>query len=96
MHSIIEEAWKSPFKVDEASVLRQTMEARSDRQIYPRQTLLINSSGMGKSRMVEELSTETFTVPICLRNRTKGEDYMTLPLTADSGYEKDIHQEMGL
>lgn len=34
---------------------------------YARATCIINSSGTGKSRMVDQLSTFIITVPMCLR-----------------------------
>jgi len=38
-----------------------------ERHVYARATSIVNSSGTGKSRMVDEISTKIITVPMCLR-----------------------------
>ncbi|KAK2460395.1 hypothetical protein APHAL10511_007560 [Amanita phalloides] len=62
-------AWGSKFKGNAADVLLHTISDYLDptREVYGRFTSIINSSGTGKSRMVDELSTEIITIPMCLR-----------------------------
>jgi hypothetical protein len=43
-----------------------------DRSPYARLTTIVNSSGTGKSRMVDQLGTEVITVPMCLRRKRGG------------------------
>jgi hypothetical protein len=38
-----------------------------ERRAYSRQATIVNSSGTGKSRMVDELARQIITVPMCLR-----------------------------
>jgi hypothetical protein len=38
------------------------------RSPYARLTSIVNSSGTGKSRMVDQLGTKIITVPMCLRS----------------------------
>jgi hypothetical protein len=62
-------AWKFTFKGDGANVLLTTISNYLDKQRnpYARHSSIINSSGTGKSRMVDELATKIITVPMCLR-----------------------------
>jgi len=63
-------AWNSPFQGKAADVLLLTVKAylNPKRNVYTRHASIINSSGTGKSRMVDELSTKVVTVPMCLRD----------------------------
>ncbi|KAI0295042.1 hypothetical protein B0F90DRAFT_1820770 [Multifurca ochricompacta] len=63
-------AWGSPFKGNAATSLLLTIESYLDkrRDVYARQTSIVNSSGTGKSRMVDEVATKIITIPICLRS----------------------------
>jgi hypothetical protein len=65
-----EVAWVHTFKGDTATVLLQTISSYLDksRDSYARQATIVNSSGTGKSRMVDELATRIITVPMCLRS----------------------------
>ncbi|KAF8491845.1 hypothetical protein F5888DRAFT_1892004 [Russula emetica] len=65
------DAWGGKYKGDLADVLRETIAdyLSKDRTPYARLTTVVNSSGTGKSRMVDQLGTETITVPMCLRQR---------------------------
>jgi hypothetical protein len=62
-------AWDGAFKGDLAGVLFDTIAdyLSKDRTPYARLTTVVNSSGTGKSRMVDRLGTETVTVPMCIR-----------------------------
>ncbi|KAF8494140.1 hypothetical protein F5888DRAFT_1848288 [Russula emetica] len=63
------DAWGGKYKGDLADVLRETIADYlfKDRTPYARLTTVVNSSGTGKSRMVDQLGTEIITVPMCLR-----------------------------
>ena len=62
-------AWDGMFKGDLADVLLETItdHLNKDRSPYARLTGIINSSGTGKSRMVDQLGKEIITVPMCPR-----------------------------
>ncbi|KAF8310608.1 uncharacterized protein EI90DRAFT_3139371 [Cantharellus anzutake] len=62
-------AWDSAFKGNPAGVLLETIAdfLALERSPYARLTGLVNSSGTGKSRMVDQLGKEIITVPMCLR-----------------------------
>ena len=62
-------AWNSDFKGIAADVLLATISDYLDKEkrCYARLTSIVNSSGTGKSRMVDQLSTQIITVPMCLR-----------------------------
>ena len=70
-----EHAWSGEYKGNLTDVLRETIAdyLSKDRTPYARLTTVVNSSGTGKSRMVDQLGTEIITVPMCLRQgRRKG------------------------
>jgi hypothetical protein len=62
-------AWSGEFKGKAAKVLLQTISnyLAKARTPYTRHAPIVNSSGTGKSRMVDELATQIITVPMCLR-----------------------------
>ncbi|KAF8330412.1 uncharacterized protein EI90DRAFT_1188204 [Cantharellus anzutake] len=70
------QAWGTTFKGDSANVLFESIADHLARDRhkspYARLTSIINSSGTGKSRMVDQLGTEIITVPICLRPGIEG------------------------
>jgi hypothetical protein len=63
------QAWGSKFEGDAAFVLIETISSFLDKQrnAYARLTCIVNSSGTGKSRMVDQASMKVITVPMCLR-----------------------------
>ncbi|KAI0260662.1 hypothetical protein BC834DRAFT_534129 [Gloeopeniophorella convolvens] len=68
--TIVEESWECDYRGDAARVLLITI---SDylvvgRGVYFQHANIVNSSGTGKSRMVDELSKTIITVPMCLRD----------------------------
>jgi hypothetical protein len=67
-------AWDSEFKGDLTSVLLDTIAdyLSRDRNAYARVTTIVNSSGTGKSRMVDQLGKQIITVPMCLRQTRDG------------------------
>jgi hypothetical protein len=44
-----------------------------DEDQYARYTSIVQSSGMGKSRTIDEVSKKHLVVPLCLREESKGE-----------------------
>jgi hypothetical protein len=62
-------AWGIPFQGDGASVLMKTISnyLSRNRPVYARHASIVNSSGTGKSRIVDEVAREIITVPMCLR-----------------------------
>ena len=81
-----ERAWVHTFKGDTATVLLQTISSYLDkgRGSYARQATIVNSSGTGKSRMVDELATKIITVPMCLRSEPSSGDPFCLSVLACS------------
>jgi hypothetical protein len=63
-------AWNTTFKGDAATVLFNTISDLLNPKVvaYARSTCIINSSGTGKSRMVDELSMSIITLSMCLRS----------------------------
>ncbi len=62
-------AWDNAFMGDAADALLNSISdlLNPAAVAYSRSTCIINSSGTGKSRMVDELSMSTIVVPMCLR-----------------------------
>jgi len=69
-------AWRGKYKGDLARVLFLTIAdyLSLEKTPYARVTSIINSSGTGKSRMVDELGRVVITVPMCLRPQTEHKD----------------------
>jgi len=68
-------AWGGEFIGDLANVFIEIIAdyLSKDRHPYARMTTIVNSSGTGKSRMVDQLGTEIIVVPMCLRRgRSEG------------------------
>ncbi|KAI0250558.1 hypothetical protein BJV78DRAFT_1218537 [Lactifluus subvellereus] len=63
------QAWSSPFRGNAADVLLVTISDYLNKQrvVYARHTSIVNSSGTGKSRIVDEVARKILTVPMCLR-----------------------------
>ena len=63
-------AWDAPFKGDAANLLLATipMHLKMGRRLHAN---IVNSSGTGKSRMVDEVAKKIITVPMCLREYGK-------------------------
>ena len=61
-------------------VLLKTISGYLDRKRDPfsRQVTIVNSSGTGKSRMVDKLAKEIITVPMCLRSEESTGDAFCL------------------
>jgi hypothetical protein len=70
-------AWTATFKGDGANILIATIAdyLSKKRDVYTRHSSIVNSSGTGKSRIVDQVAKKIITVPICLRedeNETQG------------------------
>ena len=60
-------AWLHPYQGDSASILRETIRNYMRKNnIYARFTIFVQSSGMGKSRMVDEMARKVLVIPVCL------------------------------
>jgi len=79
---VVERSWDRKFEGPAADVLLHTI------SIYLTKApsgsvmccLTVNSSGTGKSRMVDELSKRVITIPMCLRRRgSQGSAIQTFP-----------------
>ncbi len=63
------DSWNATFRGSAADVLMMTISTYLDRRrdVYARYASMVNSSGTGKSRMVDEVATKIVTIPMCLR-----------------------------
>ena len=60
-------AWLHPYQGDYASLLRKTIsDYMKDDNVCSRFTVFVQSSGMGKSRMVDEMARKVLVIPVCL------------------------------
>ncbi|KAM6501265.1 hypothetical protein JOM56_004279 [Amanita muscaria] len=69
-HSATEKAWNQKYVGSEADCLYDTIKGhctRGDPVVYARYASIIQSSGMGKSRMIDELSKKHLVLPVNLR-----------------------------
>lgn len=67
------------------------MESHNNPDLYARVLAIVQSSGMGKSRMIDELSKDHFVIPLNLRDGGSGRFFKRLiskftPLTKLTGY----------
>jgi hypothetical protein len=67
------------------------MKSHNNPDLYARVLAIVQSSGMGKSRMIDELSKKHFVIPLNLRNGESGRFFWHLiskftPLTKLTGY----------
>lgn len=67
--SAVEQSWEREFSGDAAQALWKHVVEHYDRQhrVYAHYTAIVQSSGMGKSRTVDELGKTHFVMPINLR-----------------------------
>ena len=83
-HSLVH-AWVATFKGEAANVLLDTIANYLDKRrkgVYSRDTSIINSSGTGKSRIVDEVATKIITISMCLRDEgTQGSKFCAFFLT---------------
>lgn len=64
------QSWQAPYKGGGANLLLESIEdfLNPAREAYSNHTVVVNSSGTGKSRMVDELARTIITIPMCLRS----------------------------
>jgi hypothetical protein len=65
-----EKFWEHPFQGDAAQGLWSHIETHftpTNQKVYAHYAAVVQSSGMGKSRTVDELAKEHFTIPLVLR-----------------------------
>ncbi|KAM6494880.1 hypothetical protein JOM56_009503 [Amanita muscaria] len=73
----IENAWKMAFQGDGAALFKSAldqMNEKRDFKLYANFVPIVQSSGMGKSRLVDETAKLIFTVPFCFRSELDGKD----------------------
>ena len=62
-------SWEVEFRGEAANALLKTISVYLvQRNVYARHASIVNSSGTGKSRMVDQLGKIIITVPMCLRD----------------------------
>jgi len=66
------ESWSYPFQGNSPDSLYQYMTQHDNSNVYARLLPIVQSSGMGKSRMTDELSKKHFVVPFNLREGRQG------------------------
>jgi hypothetical protein len=66
------ESWTFPYQGNVANVAYNYLNSPTDPNIYARIVTIVQSSGMGKSRMVDEFSKEHFVIPLNLRDGNQG------------------------
>jgi hypothetical protein len=67
------ESWTFPYQGNVANVAYDYLNSCTDPNIYARILTIVQSSGMGKSRMVDEFSKEHFVIPLNLRDGNQGD-----------------------
>jgi hypothetical protein len=76
----IENAWKVDYRGDGAALFKSGLddmnESRGD-MLYANFVPIVQSSGMGKSRLVDETAKLIFTIPFCFRTEEDGEDFIS-------------------
>ena len=68
--SATEKSWEYPFRGDAAKALWEHIETHynpSNVTVYAHYAAIVQSSGMGKSRTVDELAKNHFVIPLNLR-----------------------------
>ncbi|KDQ17872.1 hypothetical protein BOTBODRAFT_185297 [Botryobasidium botryosum FD-172 SS1] len=68
-------AWEGPFQGDAAFDFRMALDNMNDKRgqkLYANFVSIIQSSGMGKSRLLDETAKAIFTIPFCLRPENSG------------------------
>jgi hypothetical protein len=77
-----------PYQGNIAKVVYEYMESHNNPDMYARVLAIVQSSGMGKSRMIDELSKSHFVIPLNLRDGESGRFFWRLiskfkPLTSN-------------
>jgi hypothetical protein len=77
-----------PYQGNIAKVVYEYMKSHNNPDLYVRVLAIVQSSGMGKSRMIDELSKDHFVIPLNLRDGKSGRFFGRLifkfkPLTSN-------------
>jgi hypothetical protein len=72
------QSWSIPYRGNIAQVLYEYMQSHNNPDLYARILAIVQSSGMGKSRMIDELSKSYFVIPLNLRGGKSGRFFMRL------------------
>jgi hypothetical protein len=65
-------SWSAPYKGNIAKVAYEYMQSHKNPDLYVHILEIVQSSGMGKSRMIDELSKDYFVIPLNLRDGKSG------------------------
>lgn len=70
IHSPVKLAWKTEYQGDSADLLARFLKYEQNRHLtgLGNQIPICQSSGMGKSRLIDEVAKQIFTIPMCLSN----------------------------
>lgn len=69
---VVREAFQVPYVGNIHDILYRNICAMTRTSIYSTTVPIVQSSGTGKSRMVDELAKKVFTIPFCLRPDEEG------------------------
>ena len=70
--SAVEQSWMREFSGDTAHALWKNIKIYYNSRFYAHCTAIVQSSGMGKSRTVDELAKHHFVIPLNLRGPNSG------------------------
>jgi hypothetical protein len=65
-------SWNYPYQGNVAEVLYEYIKCHRDPNAYAHLLAVVQSSGMGKSRMIDEFSKRHFVIPLNLREGFQG------------------------
>lgn len=65
-------SWFVPYRGNISEVVYEYMQSHNDPDLYARMLAIVQSSGMGKSRMIDQLSKSHFVIPLNLREGESG------------------------
>jgi hypothetical protein len=65
-------SWSVPYQGNSARALYEYMQFHGNPDLYARILAIVQSSGMGKSRMIDQLSKYHFVIPLNLRDGESG------------------------
>lgn len=69
---VVQDAWKTPYEQDLHELLLYNIDFMQHKlKYYANTAAFINSSGTGKSRLVDQMATLVFTIPFNLRDMTE-------------------------
>ena len=77
------QSWSAPYQGNIAELVYQYVKSHNNPDLYARILAIVQSSGMGKSRMIDELSKKHFVIPLNLRNGDSGRFFGALFLNSN-------------